>query len=171
MIVAIDGRSGVGKSTLAGELAQLLGATVIDGDDFFAGGVTLRSDDPQQRAADCIDWRRLRPVLEALRKGQPASWHAFDWEAFDGSLEQTSTVARSSRFVVLEGVYSGRPELADLVDLRIVVRMPEARRMRQLVEREGTLGPWELQWHEAEEHYFSHTMPAERFDLIIDVED
>lgn len=37
-VVAIDGRSGVGKSTFARDLAERLGAALVEGDDFFAGG-------------------------------------------------------------------------------------------------------------------------------------
>ena len=37
--------------------------------------------DPAVRAADAIDWRRLRTeVLEPLIAGQPARWHAFDYK-------------------------------------------------------------------------------------------
>src|SRR5688572_1402459 len=78
--VALDGRSGAGKSTLANRLADVMKATLIDGDGFFAGGVTVRGDLPEQRARDCIDWRRQRAVVEALRLGRTASYRAFDWE-------------------------------------------------------------------------------------------
>lgn len=54
--VAIDGRSGVGKSTLSLAVGNALGAAVIEGDDFFAGGMGMRSDRLCLRAADCIDW-------------------------------------------------------------------------------------------------------------------
>lgn len=40
-IVAIDGRSGVGKSTMARVLAERFDAWVIEGDDFYAGGIAL----------------------------------------------------------------------------------------------------------------------------------
>src|SRR5690625_4571547 len=48
VIVAVDGRSGTGKSTLSAWMAAQLGALHIDQDDFYAGG-----------AVD--DWRRLSP--------------------------------------------------------------------------------------------------------------
>jgi cytidylate kinase len=57
-VVALDGRSGVGKSTLAANIAAALGACVLNGDDFFAGGTTVRSDTPQDRA-------RVRGVKQA----------------------------------------------------------------------------------------------------------
>jgi uridine kinase len=167
LVVAIDGRSGTGKSTLARRLAEALPAAVIDGDDFFAGGVEVRADSAAERAAACIDWRRQRPALLALRAGQPASWRPFDWEAFDGRLAEKASTLDPAPIVLLEGVYSARPELADLVDLRILLELPESVRLARLSAREGVLGPWELQWHEAEEHYFGCVVPRTSFDLVL----
>ena len=50
VVVALDGRSGVGKSTLATAIADRLGAVVIEGDDFYAGGVGILGDSPECRA-------------------------------------------------------------------------------------------------------------------------
>jgi uridine kinase len=38
LLVALDGRSGAGKPTLARAVGALVGALVIDGDDFYRGG-------------------------------------------------------------------------------------------------------------------------------------
>jgi uridine kinase len=160
-IVALDGRSGVGKSTLARALAASLGATVLDGDGFFAGGVSVRGNTPAERARDCIDWRRQRPVLESLRTGHGASYFAFDWTAFDGRLEREPTRVEPRPIVIFEGVYSGRPELADLIDMRVLLRVSEATRVQRLLAREGSIGPWERQWHEAEDWYFENVAPED----------
>jgi para-aminobenzoate synthetase len=167
-VVAVDGRSGAGKSTLAANLATALGASVLDGDGFFAGGVVVRKDAPQHRVRDCIDWRRQRPVLEALRAGRTASYLAFDWEAFDGRLATEPTVVEPRSVVIFEGVYTARPELADLVDLKLLLRVREETRVARLLAREGSIGAWERQWHEAEEWYFAHVAPPAGFDLILD---
>lgn len=150
-MVALDGRSGAGKSTLAAHLAGALDASMLDGDGFFAGGVVMRSDTPQERARDCIDWARQRTVLQSLRAGREASYLAFDWEAFDGRLEAEPTVVEPRSIVIIEGVYSARPELGDLVDYRVLLRVSEATRVARLLAREGSIGAWERQWHEAEE--------------------
>ncbi len=39
-LIAIDGASGSGKSTVASVLAETLGAVVVPGDDFFAAHIT-----------------------------------------------------------------------------------------------------------------------------------
>lgn len=167
-IVAVDGRSGAGKSTLVTSLSTRLHATVVDGDGFFAGGVVVRQDSPERRAADCIDWGRQRPVLEALRAKRQVSFRAFDWAAFDGSLELEPTILAPASIVIFEGVYSSRPELADLLDLRVLVQVSEDVRRARLLAREGNIGDWERQWHEAEEWYFRYAARPEGFDVIVD---
>jgi uridine kinase len=168
LVVAIDGRSGTGKSTLAAALAQRLGATVVEGDDFYAGGTGIDGDPPQSRAARCIDWQTQRRVLAALRRGQGAQYNAFDWDAFDGSLRAGPTTVAPGAILLLEGVYSARPELHDLVDLRILLTLPDAVRLDRLIARERQIGPWETQWHEAEDWYFANAAPPSAFDLVID---
>jgi uridine kinase len=170
-VVAIDGRSGVGKSTLALRLVEALDACLLDGDAFFRGGVVLRRDTPRERADDCIDWRLQRPVLEALRAGRASSYFAFDWDVFDGRLEARPTHLDPRSFIVFEGVYSARPELADLVDLRVLVRARDDTRTARLLAREGTTGPWQRQWHEAEEWYFTQVSRPQAFDVVVDGDD
>jgi uridine kinase len=167
-VVALDGRSGVGKSTLAGTIAGRLHATVIEGDDFYAGGVGILGDPVQARAARCIDWRDQARVLTLLRKGRSARYHAFDWDTFDGQRLKKATVVDPAPVILLEGVYAARPELAGFLDLRILMQAPDALRIARLLAREGEIGPWETQWHEAEEWYFTHAAPAKGFDLVLE---
>jgi uridine kinase len=166
-VVAIDGRSGAGKSTLVAKLDRALDACVLDSDGFFAGGVVVRSDAPCDRVRDCIDWRRQRPVLEALRAWGTASYHAFDWEAFDGRLENQPTHLAPRSIVLFEGVYTARPQLSDLVDLRVLLQVDQATRTARLLTREGKIGAWERQWHEAEDRYFAEVAPPALFDVIL----
>nr|AIA15272.1 AAA domain protein [uncultured bacterium] len=166
-LIAVDGRSGVGKSTFALELAQLLTASVIQGDDFYSGGVLIRRDTPGERMNACIDWQEQRRVLEALREGKRAAWRSFDSDRFDGSLEVGQKFCEPTRFVVLEGVYSARPELSDLLDFRILLTVPHELRLKQLFAREGAIGPWERQWHEAENEYFDKIATSNCFDLVL----
>jgi len=82
-LVAIDGRGGAGKSTLAEQLrAQLPDATVVHTDDFY------HVMDPAVRAALSLeeayqqnyDWQRLeRQVLGPISQGKPAHYQRYDW--------------------------------------------------------------------------------------------
>ena len=183
LFVGLDGRSGAGKSTLAEAITARLEAepnglrvTVIDGDQFYAGG-TAESWDRQstsEKAARVIDWRRQRRVLQQLRDSGIAEWHPFDWEAEDWDREPVpladqSICARAGSIVLLEGAYSCRPELHDLLDLRMLLDVPRELRRRQLLEREGAAyrADWEARWSTAENYYFGSVMTPGRFDLVL----
>ena len=172
LTVALDGRSGAGKSTLARAVADAIGATVIESDDFYAGGSGESWDamSAADKAAYVIDWRAQRPVLEALHRGEPVSYHPYDWddEANDGWAPHVVTVVPAP-VVILDGAYSARPELADLLDLRVLLMIDDDVRRAQLLAREGDLyrSDWEARWTEAELHYFGTVMPPDAFDLVL----
>lgn len=167
LLAAIDGRSGVGKSTLARELAAATRAAVIEGDDFFAGGTGIRSDSAPSRAEACLDRPKLRAVLDQLRSGRSAAYRPFDWQAFDGSLRIAPVIIEARRVLIVEGVYASHPEFADLLDLKILLLAPDPVRHQRLIQREGSIGRWERQWHEAEDWYFSSLATPDKFDLVV----
>ena len=72
--------------------------------------------------------------------------------------------------VILDGAYSGRPELADLLTLRVLLEVPRDVRRARLLRREGARyrAEWEARWTDAEDLYFDALMPRHRFDLVID---
>lgn len=170
-VVAIDGRSGAGKSSFAACLSEHLGATILEGDDFFAGGVSVSSETAERLARTCIDWQRLRGVLERLVAGEAARYHPFDWDRFDGSLSSAAVTLAPSRIILVEGVYAARPELADLVDCAILLTLADDLREDRLLRREGALTDWERQWHRAEDWYFARQAQLERFDFVVATDD
>jgi uridine kinase len=178
ILVAIDGGSGSGKTTFAAALAAQLDAVIVPSDDFFAAEITDADWDalgPSGRAAAAIDWRRLREeALEPLLAGRTASWHPFDFAAGtrpDGTYPMALEAAtrEPAPVIVLEGAYSTRPELADLIDLAVLVDVPLDERHRRIAvrEKEGFRDAWHARWDGAEGHYFSHVRPASAFDLVV----
>lgn len=182
LFVGIDGRSGSGKSTLAAALAGLLdgdagaGVCVIEGDEFYGGGsaTTWDTRTVSENVDRVIEWRRQRAVLEALRDDGEAWWRPFDWESDDWDADEVplanqSTGASAAPVVVLEGAYSCRPELHDLLDLRVLLDIPRGVRRARLLQREGEAhrADWERRWSAAEDHYFGTVMPPRRFDLVV----
>jgi uridine kinase len=149
---------------------------VIEGDQFYAGGSAETWDRRSvvERADGVIDWRRQRKLLVALRSEGQATWYPFDWEAdeWDSDEVPLSSVpvhCAIAPVVLLEGAYSARPELHDLLDLRVLLDIPADVRRRQLAAREGDeyRTDWEARWSAAEDHYFGVVMPPERFDLVL----
>lgn len=171
-IVALDGRSGSGKSTLAADVAPAVDAVVIEGDDFYSGGSAefWDSPSPKEKVDHAIDWQRQRELLIELRRGDGARWFPFDWNTFeDASLSTEAMSCEPSPVVILEGAYSARPELADHLDLRVLLDTPEALCGVRLRKREGDeySEDWEARWRSAEEYYFGTVMPRSSFDLVV----
>ena len=176
-LVALDGGSGAGKSTLALLIAQELQAALIQGDDFYAAHISDAEWDtrtPEQKAADAIDWQRLRTeALEPLLAGKPAQWHPFDFEKLrpDGTYPlRTDYVERQpADVIVLDGAYSSRPELTDLIDLAVLVDVPVEVRHEQLAARDPSdfSESWHARWDSAEAYYFTYVRPKSAFDLAV----
>lgn len=179
VLVAVDGPSGAGKSTVAAALAAASRAVVVVPiDDFFAAEITAAqwaARDASERARDCVDWRRLRrEALEPLRSGRAAAWHPFDFTAGerpDGTYRMSRDVTRCgpAPIIILDGTYSTRPELADLIDLSILIDVPAAVREQRLTAREAPafLAAWHERWDAAEAFYFTQLRPPAAFDLIV----
>ncbi len=176
-LVALDGGSGAGKSTLAALVANALNAKLIPGDDFYAAHVPSAEWDiltPAEKAARAIDWRRLRSeALEPLLARKPAKWHPFDFENArpDGTYPLHIDVAERppADVIILDGIYSSRPELADLIDFSVLVDVPVVVRHARLVLRENGdfLTAWHIRWDAAEDYYLTHIRPKASFDLVV----
>jgi len=178
--VALDGPSGAGKSTIARALAIATAGVLVPSDDFFAAQLTRVEWDarsPMERARDAIDWSRLRRcAIEPLRAGKRAVWHPFDFgagERDDGSYAMATHVEQRepAPVIIIDGAYSARPELADLLDLTVLVDAPESVRHARLEAREEAafLQAWHQRWDDAERYYFGQVRPIESFDLVVDV--
>lgn len=178
-LIAVDGPSGTGKSTVAASVAHELDAAIVPSDDFFAAGITdsgWAALDAAGRAAAAIDWRRLRrDALEPLLAGTVAAWHPFDFASgtrSDGTypMAAEAVVLAPRDVIVVEGAYSCRPELADLIDIAVLVVASPAERYRRIAARETDqewTAAWHARWDAAEACYFTSIRPAESFDLVV----
>lgn len=172
ILVVLDGRSGTGKTFLSRQIGSALGAAVILGDDFFAGGTFEEwgKKPVKGKVEDCIDWKRMRTqALEPLLAGETAVWRTCNWETLVGLSTDTITCMPSS-VIILDGAYSSRSELQDIVDLSILVQLDDKTRRDRLMKREGTsfMAQWHSVWDEAEDYYFSAVRPPSSFHLVFD---
>lgn len=171
ILIAIDGRSGTGKSTLSKRLAHELNATIIMSDDFYSGGTDadwqLRT--PQEKVALCIDWKRIRrEVLAPLLNNHPAIYHPIDFQACQG-LSKNTIELQPAKVVILDGAYSARPELRDLITISILIELHDETRRQRLLEREGLafMKNWHAIWDEAEDYYFGEICTPDKFDFVV----
>ena len=171
VVVALDGRSGTGKSTLGLEIAAAVNGTYVDQDDFYSGGEIdqWRVLSPEIRIDKCIDWQRvLRDVIIPFHASLPIHYHPFNWETMDGLATEAISL-KPSDVLILDGAYSTRPELAEFLDLTVLVTLDDALRRQRIMDREGedwTL-EWFTVWDAAENLYFGHMRPESAFDIVI----
>ena len=168
-VIAVDGPGGSGKSTLARELAAAYEgpAAVVEGDDFYAD-----LDDDYRASLDAkggyreyFDWQRLRDqVLIPARQGHPIKYQRYDWD--NARMGDWLTVPGLGLLLV-EGVYSSRPELREYADLVLWVTTSEKERVRRQFERGQNQGVWIKRWMAAESYYLDNIHQPGSAEVVI----
>src|SRR3954470_19740915 len=157
-IVAIDGRSAGGKSTLAARLqAALAGAAVVHTDD-IAWWHSMFDWSQEMRAG----------VLEPLHRGQHVDYRPPGWESH-GRLGAVSVPATAS-LVIIEGVGAGRRETADLIDAIAWVQTDlevTRRRDADRVLRGETSAELVERWMQQEVPFLERQRPWERSFMTV----
>ena len=179
IVIALDGGSGAGKSVLALQIADEVPTALVPVDDFFAANIPDDRWDTftvQERLARVFNWQRLREcVIEPLLAGQPARWYAFDFVSGlrpDGTygMQDEPIELAPADVIVLDGAYSAGPELADLVDVAVLVDVPVEVRHARTAAREDAdfLARWHALWDPVEDYYFTQVRPKDSFDLVVE---
>ena len=156
-LIAVDGRSGSGKSWLASELAAPLDAPVIHLDDLYPGW------DGLAKTADVLaEW-----VIGPLSRQQPAHWRRFDWDTMSYAEWHTTAAAG---VVVLEGCGSIRSALAGAYAARIWVEAPAAARRQRLRARPdwAAYEPFARQWAAGEDQLYRTEHTRQHCDVIVE---
>ena len=133
-LVAIDGGSASGKSTLGAALAEELQATLIHMDDFFLP-MEMRTEERFAQPGGNVHWERVRAeVLEPIRQGKKPEYGVFDCSV----MAVNKTVRAEVRDVVIvEGAYSLHPMLREYYDLRVLVEVEETLQKERILHRNG----------------------------------
>ena len=128
VVLAIDGRSNAGKTTLAAQICQIV-----------PGSAVVHTDD--------IAWRHSRfgwadllieGILEPVHQGRAVSYRPPRWAEHgrEGSIE----VPADCPLLVIEGDGAGRKEVAHLLDALVWVQSDEREAERRVLARIGKPG-------------------------------
>lgn len=170
VILAVEGGSASGKTTLSQALRNVYDCNIFHADDFF-----LR---PEQRTPERfsevggnIDRERFYDeIVCSLVKNEAVTYRPFDCSV--QSLGEEITVA-PKRLTVVEGVYSTHPYFGRYYDISVFLDIaPDVQKKRIEVRNSPVLARrFFEEWIPLENTYFEKTSIKERSDLIIPVTD
>ena len=159
VIIAIDGRSGAGKTTLAIELAARLRehhkVSLFHLEDIYPGWNGLAAG---------IE-RYVSTVLKPLHHGDPAEWVSWDWTRhYDGDTRTT----QPAEIVLVEGVGAAAEAARPYLDAVVWADAPEQDRQSRALARDGeSYAPyWDL-WAGQEQEWLAADDVPSRADVRV----
>lgn len=165
-VLAIDGRCGSGKTTLAGLLAQALPCRVVHTDDFYLPFADRRPDWRTTPLGNMDLARLRREVLEPARCGKEILCRAYDCP--HDTLHPAVTL-QPQPLTVVEGSYSLAPALRPYYDLTLFLTCSQAEQATRLRSREGAYYPaFPACWIPLEESYHRIYSVEATADLVVD---
>ncbi len=166
LVLALDGRCGSGKTTLASQLARQFPACVLHTDDFYLSPAQ-RVHGWEKKPCANMDLVRLRD--EALRpayNGLPVPYRAYSCR--EGAYQPVQELP-ARPLVILEGSYSHHPLLAGYETLRIFITCSKEEQTHRLRAREGErYENFAARWIPLEEGYFAEYQIEEKADFVVD---
>lgn len=180
LLVAVDGVDGSGKTIFADELGRAL---VERGDRVVRAGVDSFHLPRQVRHGDGrtsesvwtrhFDYRAMRrELLDPWLRGYGdyrRAWHDVDTDAY---LDADPEPVPEHGILLVDGVFTQRPELRDAWDLTIFLDVPFEVSIPRMAQRDGSVpdvaDPDQQRYIGAQELYFSACAPRQIADVVVD---
>lgn len=164
VVLAIDGRCGSGKTSLAELMEQVFDCNVFHMDDFYLP-LEKREDNWLEIPGGNMDLERFRrEVLEPAFAGETVFYRPYD--CGQGVFKEAYSV-RPRPLTVIEGSYSHHPALEAEYDVKLFVTCEKEEQLRRLQEREGDYFPtFQRLWMPLEEQYI-RMCGIERSDAML----
>ena len=166
VILAVDGGSASGKTTLGGWLADLYGAAVFHIDDFFLQPHQRTPDRLAQVGGNVDHERFLEQVLKPLSKGEDVVFQPFDCSTMTFAAKRRVSPKRLN---VVEGVYSMHPQLAPYYDLSVFLDVTQDVQRARILHRNSPAMAARFfnEWIPLERRYFTKTQIKQRCDITV----
>ena len=153
-VVAVDGPSGAGKTSLAAGLAEVTGGHVLHLDDLYPGWHGLS-------AAPGI----VAGILDAIAVGDIGRARRWSWVR---DRPGPVLLVPPTPLLILDGVGSGAAVVRPFLSVLVWVDAPPAVRKERALSRDGgTYAPYWDVWADQERRHFSADGTRQRADLIV----
>lgn len=167
VIIAIDGRAASGKTTTAAQLQKMIGADVVQMDDFFLP-LELRTAERLGTPGGNVHHERFsEEVLPFLSLGEEFSYRIFDCSQMDYNGRRT---IGGGKIRIVEGSYSCHPVFGEYADIRVFSDVDGEEQLNRIRERNGEQMAeiFRDRWIPMEEAYFQAYEIAEKADIRLD---
>lgn len=164
VIVAIDGCSGAGKTTLATQLSKQYDCNVIHMDDFFLRA-EQRSRERLAMPGGNIDYKRFEEeVIKPLLAKKDFSFRPYDCSTGN---QREPVYIKYKKLTIIEGTYSLHPRYRDAMDIKIFLNIDEATQKERIKKRNpDKYERFIREWIPMERQYFDAYIREVDFKLI-----
>lgn len=166
VLVAIEGGSASGKTTLGELLQNVYGCPVFHMDDFFLRPEQRTEARFAQPGGNVDRERFLEEVLIPLREGRPVDYRRFDCATFTIAPPQR---IKAGTLNIVEGAYSMHPDLAPYYDLSVFLPISAEKQRERILKRNAPAHAKQFfdRWIPFEQRYFDALDVRNRCDLIL----
>ena len=155
LVVAVDGRSGTGKTALGTAVAEALVCPAVHLDHLYPGWDGLRA------GVDLL----TRCVLEPLARGGQPAYRRWDW--MRDRPGRTVTVV-AGPLLVMEGCGALVPPAVSYAAVRVWLEAPDPLRKERALARDGdTYAPHWERWAAQEDAAYAGARPRDTAHLVL----
>ena len=167
VLVAIDGGSASGKTTLAVFLMELYHCNVFHMDDFFLQ-LHQRTIERLEEPGGNVDYERFyKEVLTPLKEGKEFTYSPYSCKT--QTLENAIKV-KPKQLNIIDGAYSMHPMFADTYDISVFIKIKSNQQKARILERNGAkmYKRFVNEWIPMENKYFTKMNIPEKCDFIFE---
>lgn len=166
VIIAIDGGSAAGKTSLASSLQDKYDCNIFHMDDFFLPA-KLKTKERLNEPGGNVDYMRFKnEIMDRLNKNKGFSYQIFDCKVQDLTEKRHITPKKLN---IVEGAYSMHPILAEGYDLKIFLDIDDKTQRERILKRNSKIMYEKFinEWIPLENKYFNEFDIRNKVDIIL----
>ncbi len=165
VIIAIDGKSAAGKTTLSNELVEKFDANLFHMDDYFLPE-QLKTVERLKEIGGNVDYVRFKnEIIDSLLKKENV--HYQKYICMNGTME--AHTREYKRVNIIEGAYSMHPYFQNPYAYCIFADIDSKEQEKRILKRNGRkmLTRFITEWIPKEEEYLSYYQIKKKSDIIV----